>query len=216
MTDNACRRTGSGDLPATRPGARLALLVATHNLGFVKRYADQISVHPATLYVDLRCMEGICCFSVAGSACFPGRRGIGSDATWPIRKQKVHYIHRLTYTARERLTGAFVLDRHRTGVRCLGVQPADRALLRAQSLPCTPTSQRPGRQRTDTPVTASGLFVGSVSSIDITPTTASRSPCRILEKNHRLIREDSTCRDQQTLADRQRRHQIKAGSPTSR
>lgn len=102
----------------------------------------------------------------------------------------MHYIHRLSYTARERLVGAFVI---------LAIGLMFVALLFNQQTTRFFQSKftlhgyihNAQGISTDTPVTASGLFVGTVSAIAITPDNRIALTMKILEKYHKLIREDS-------------------------
>jgi phospholipid/cholesterol/gamma-HCH transport system substrate-binding protein len=102
----------------------------------------------------------------------------------------VHYIHRLSYTARERLVGAFVifaiallffalLFNQQTLRFFAGKFTLHAYIHNAQGI------------STDTPVMASGLFVGNVSSITVTPDNRIDITMKILEKYHKLMRVDS-------------------------
>jgi phospholipid/cholesterol/gamma-HCH transport system substrate-binding protein len=103
---------------------------------------------------------------------------------------RTHYIHSLSYTTRERLTGAFVLLAIALVFAALAFnQQTARFFARKFTLHAYLHNAQ--GVSIGTPVTASGLFVGSVSSIDITPDNRIEITLRILEKNHKLIREDS-------------------------
>jgi phospholipid/cholesterol/gamma-HCH transport system substrate-binding protein len=105
-------------------------------------------------------------------------------------QKRPHYIHSLSYTARERLTGAFVLIAIALVFAALAFnQQTARFFARKFTLHAYLRNAQ--GVNVGTPVTASGLFVGSVSSIDITPDNRIEITLRIMEKNHRLIREDS-------------------------
>ncbi|MDE2234319.1 MAG: MCE family protein [Gammaproteobacteria bacterium] len=103
---------------------------------------------------------------------------------------RTHYIHHLSYTARERLTGAFVLIALALLFSALAFnQQTERFFARKFTLH---TYLRDALGVSiGTPVTASGLFVGTVSSISITPDNRIAITLRIMEKDHKLIREDS-------------------------
>jgi len=103
---------------------------------------------------------------------------------------RTHYIHSLSYTARERLTGAFVLIAIALVFAALAFNQQT-ARLFARKFTLHAYLHNAQGVNIGTPVTASGLFVGSVTSIDITPDNRIEITLRILEKNHKLIREDS-------------------------
>ncbi len=101
-----------------------------------------------------------------------------------------HYIHSLSYTTRERMTGAFVLLAIALVFAALAFnQQTARYFARKFTLHAYLHNAQ--GVSIGTPVTASGLFVGSVSSINITPDNRIEITLRILEKNHKLIRADS-------------------------
>ncbi|HEX5339704.1 MAG TPA: MlaD family protein [Gammaproteobacteria bacterium] len=106
------------------------------------------------------------------------------------RKLRTHYIHHLSYTTRERLVGAFVL---------LAI------LLLFMVLVFNKQTTRYFQQKfelhalihnaqgisTDTHVIVSGLDVGNVTKLGITPDNRIAVTMKILEKFHKLIRTDS-------------------------
>ncbi len=106
-------------------------------------------------------------------------------------KDKVHYIHSLNYTARERLVGVFVL----VAVVLLFVSIAfnkqterffaPKFTLHAYITDATGVS-------TDTPVMVYGLDVGKVTKLSLSEDNRIAVTMEILERFHRLIRTDST------------------------
>ncbi|HET7921510.1 MAG TPA: MlaD family protein, partial [Gammaproteobacteria bacterium] len=106
------------------------------------------------------------------------------------RKPRTHYIHRLSYSGRERLVGAFVLAAitllflalvfNRQTTRYFEKKFELHAYIHnAQGI------------STDTPVVVSGLDVGNVSALGITSDNRIAITMKILEKFHKLIRADS-------------------------
>jgi phospholipid/cholesterol/gamma-HCH transport system substrate-binding protein len=106
------------------------------------------------------------------------------------QQSHVHYIHRLSYTARERLVGAFVIFAIALLFFALLF---NQQTLRFFASKFTLHAYMHNAQgiSTDTPVMASGLFVGNVSSIAVTPDNRIAITMKILEKYHKLIRVDS-------------------------
>ncbi len=103
---------------------------------------------------------------------------------------RVHYIHRLSYTTRERLVGAFVIFAIALlFFALLFNQQTQRFFARKFTLHAY--MQNAQGINTDTPVMASGLFVGNVSAIAVTSDNRIAITMKILEKYHRLIRMDS-------------------------
>ncbi|HVC37538.1 MAG TPA: MlaD family protein [Gammaproteobacteria bacterium] len=102
----------------------------------------------------------------------------------------VHYIHRLSYTARERLVGAFVIFAIALVFIALAFNQQTARFFASKFTLHADLHNAMGIS-TDTPVTASGLFVGTVSAITITPDNRIALTMKILEKYHKLIREDS-------------------------
>jgi phospholipid/cholesterol/gamma-HCH transport system substrate-binding protein len=129
-------------------------------------------------------------------------------------QMRTHYIHSLSYTTRERLTGAFVLLAIALLFAALAFnQQTARYFARKFTLHAYLHNAQ--GVSIGTPVTASGLFVGSVSSIDITPDNRIEITLKILEKNHRLIREDSRAGMSKLSLLGNAAIEIKAGSPDS-
>ncbi len=105
-------------------------------------------------------------------------------------EKRTHYIHSLSYTARERLTGAFVLIAIALLFAALAFNQQT-ARFFARKFTLYAYLHNAQGVSIGTPVTASGLFVGSVSNISITPNNRIAITMRILQKNHKLIRVDS-------------------------
>lgn len=106
------------------------------------------------------------------------------------RKPKTHYIHRLSYTTRERLVGAFVL----LAVALLFlVIVFNKQTMRHFQKKFELHAYVHNAQgiSTDTPVIVSGLDVGSVSKLGITSDNRIAITMQILERFHKLIRTDS-------------------------
>lgn len=83
-------------------------------------------------------------------------------------QDRVHYIHRLSYTARERLVGAFVLIAIALMfIALLFNQQTARLFERKFTLHAYIHNAQ--GINTDTPVVVSGLNVGTVSATGITP-----------------------------------------------
>lgn len=103
---------------------------------------------------------------------------------------RVHYIHRLSYTARERLVGLFVILAIAL-IFALLMFNQQTARFFATKFTLHAYIHNAQGISTDTPVVVSGLDVGSVSSISITPDNRIALTLKILEKFHKLIRTDS-------------------------
>lgn len=127
-------------------------------------------------------------------------------------QDRVHYIHRLSYTARERLVGAFVLIAIALMfIALLFNQQTARLFERKFTLHAYIHNAQ--GINTDTPVVVSGLNVGTVSATGITPGNRISLTMRILEKYHRLIREDSRAKLSQLSLLGNATIEISAGSP---
>ncbi|MGH8369679.1 MAG: MlaD family protein, partial [Gammaproteobacteria bacterium] len=106
------------------------------------------------------------------------------------RKPNTHYIHRLSYTARERLVGAFVL----LAIALMFlVLVFNKQTMRYFEKKFTLHAYIHNAQgiSTDTHVIVSGLDVGDVTKLGITPDNRIAITMQILEKFHKLIRTDS-------------------------
>lgn len=103
---------------------------------------------------------------------------------------RVHYIHRLSYTARERLVGLFVLLAVALVIAMLAFNQQTQRLFAKKFILHAYVRNAQGIS-TDTPVVVSGLDVGNVAAVDITPDNRIALTLKVLEKYHRLIRSDS-------------------------
>ncbi|MDE2197087.1 MAG: MCE family protein [Gammaproteobacteria bacterium] len=102
----------------------------------------------------------------------------------------VHYIHQLSYTARERLVGAFVLVAIALVFSMLAFNQQTARLFQKKFILHAYLHNAQGIS-TDTHVVVSGLDVGNVSAVGITPDNRITITLKILEKYHNLIRSDS-------------------------
>lgn len=103
---------------------------------------------------------------------------------------QVHYIHRLSYTARERLVGAFVLAAIALVFMMLAFNKQTQQLFEKKFTLHGTLHDAQGIS-TDTHVIVSGLDVGSVDDLDLTPDNRIAVTMKVLEKYHGLIRTDS-------------------------
>ncbi|MGH8371219.1 MAG: MlaD family protein [Gammaproteobacteria bacterium] len=106
------------------------------------------------------------------------------------RKSRTHYIHRLSYTARERLVGAFVLAAIALLFLVLVFNKQTTRYFQKKFELHAYVHNAQGIS-TDTHVIVSGLDVGSVSKLGITPDNRIAITMQVLEKFHKLIRTDS-------------------------
>lgn len=106
------------------------------------------------------------------------------------RKPQTHYIHRLSYTARERLVGAFVLAAVALLFLMLVFNQQTARYFQKKFVLHAYIHNAQGIS-TDTHVVVSGLDVGNVTAVDITPDNRIAITMQILEKFHKLIRTDS-------------------------
>ncbi len=103
---------------------------------------------------------------------------------------RTHYIHRLSYTAQERLVGGFVL----AGLLLLLVLVIfnrQAATLFADKFTLLAYMENAQGMTVDTKVLISGVEVGRVRSLDVTDNNAIRVELELLERFHPLVREDS-------------------------
>ena len=127
-------------------------------------------------------------------------------------KDSVHYIHRLNYTARERLVGVFVLVAFLLLVLTVAFNRqtqrffAPKFTLHAYITDATGVS-------TDTPVMVYGLDVGKVTKLSLSPDNRIMVTMEILERFHRLIRTDSTAEISKLSVIGNAAISIKPGSP---
>lgn len=103
---------------------------------------------------------------------------------------QVHYIHRLSYTARERLVGAFVLAAIVLLFLGLAFNQQTARLFEKKFTLYTYTHNAQGLS-TDTRVLVSGLDVGSVKAFSLAPDNRIMVQLEVLERWHKLIRTDS-------------------------
>lgn len=127
-------------------------------------------------------------------------------------QDRVHYIHRLSYTTRERLVGAFVLIAIALMFIALLFNQQTARLFESKFTLHAYIHNAQGIN-TGTPVVVSGLNVGTVSATGITPGNRISLTMRILEKYHRLIREDSRAKLSQLSLLGNATIEISAGSP---
>lgn len=103
---------------------------------------------------------------------------------------RTHYIHRLSYTQQERITGAFVLVALFILIGLL-LSSGKTSTLFEEYLTIYGELQSIQVINKDTEITISGLPAGSVSSVDITDENKLVITMKILKKYHNLLREDS-------------------------
>lgn len=128
------------------------------------------------------------------------------------RKARTHYIHRLSYTARERLVGAFVLLAVALIFLVLVFNQQTARYFQKKFVLHAYIHNAQGIN-TDTPVIVSGLDVGNVSQVGITPDNRIAISMKILEKYHRLIRMDSRAELSKLSVLGNTAIEISAGSP---
>ncbi len=127
-------------------------------------------------------------------------------------KEQVHYIHRLGYTARERLVGVFVLAAVLLLFFTLAFNKqtarffAPKFTLHAYITNAQGVSQ-------DTPVMVYGLDVGKVTKLSLSDDNRIAVTMEILERFHRLIRTDSTAEISKLSVIGNAAISIKPGSP---
>lgn len=106
-------------------------------------------------------------------------------------KERVHYIHRLNYSARERLVGVFVLAAVVLLVITISFNKQTQRFFAPKFSIHAYISDATGVS-TDTPVMVYGLDVGKVSRLSLSDDNRIMVTMEILERFHRLIRTDST------------------------
>jgi phospholipid/cholesterol/gamma-HCH transport system substrate-binding protein len=127
-------------------------------------------------------------------------------------KEQVHYIHRLNYTARERLVGVFVL----TSILLLFLMlvfSKDAARLFAKKFTLHAYITNAQGVSTDTHVFVSGLDVGKVTNLGLSPDNRITLTLEVLERFHRLVRTDSTAEISKLSVIGNTAIDIKPGSP---
>ncbi|HWP94923.1 MAG TPA: MlaD family protein [Gammaproteobacteria bacterium] len=106
------------------------------------------------------------------------------------RRPAVHYVHRLSYTAQERLVGVFVLTALAL-LLVLIVLSREAATLFQEKFTVYALMRNAQGISTDTKVRVSGIEVGEVASLDIAPDNRVRVEMEIFERFHELVRADS-------------------------
>jgi len=127
-------------------------------------------------------------------------------------KEQVHYIHRLNYTARERLVGVFVLIAVGLVFATLAFNKQT-ARLFAQKFTLHANITNAAGISTDTHVFVSGVDVGNVTALGLTPDNRIAVTMQVLERFHRLIRTDSTAEISKLSVIGNSAIDIKPGSP---
>lgn len=102
----------------------------------------------------------------------------------------VHYVHRLSYTALERLVGAFVLTALLLLI-VLFVYSREAKTMFAEKFTLIAYMRNAQSITTDTKVLVSGIEVGEVNQIDLGSDNLIRMELEVLERFHGLVREDS-------------------------
>lgn len=108
----------------------------------------------------------------------------------PERTSGAHYIHRLSYTAQERLVGAFVLS----GLLLLGllaVFSREASTFFADKFTLVASMKDARGVVVDTPVLMSGVQVGRVRGLEVVGDDRIRVELEMLERFHPLLREDA-------------------------
>lgn len=125
---------------------------------------------------------------------------------------QVHYIHRLSYTARERLVGAFVLIAIALVFLMLVFNKQTARLFEKKFTVYTYMHNAQGVS-TDTHVFVSGLDVGNVQAETLAPDNRILVTMQILERFHKLIRTDSRAKMSNLSVLGNTNLEIKIGSP---
>lgn len=127
-------------------------------------------------------------------------------------KDKVHYIHGMSYTARERLVGTFVLIAIAMVFLVLVFNKQTARFFAPKFTLHAVMSDAQGIS-TDTPVMVYGLNVGTVTALNLSPDNRIAVTMEILEKFHRLIRTDSVADISKLSVIGNAAIEIKPGSP---
>ena len=106
-------------------------------------------------------------------------------------KEQVHYIHRLSYTARERLVGVFVLAAILLLFLLLAFNRQTKDFFEPKFTLHSVITDAQGVTE-DTPVMVYGLQVGKVTKLSLSNDNRIAVTMEIQERFHRLIRTDST------------------------
>lgn len=127
-------------------------------------------------------------------------------------KEQVHYIHRLSYTVRERLVGAFVLAAILLLFLTLAFNRQTKDFFAHKFTLHAVITDAQGVSK-DTPVMVYGLQVGKVTDLNLSQDNRIAVTMEILERFHRLIRTDSTAEISKLSVIGNAAISIKAGSP---
>ena len=106
-------------------------------------------------------------------------------------RTRAHYIHRLSYSAQERLVGSFVLIAVILLVWLLVTSQKTKDLFEDEII-LYGTMDSPQSINRDTNIIISGLNIGTISDININDNNHMTVTMSILKKYHKLIRTDST------------------------
>ncbi|HEV7165206.1 MAG TPA: MlaD family protein [Gammaproteobacteria bacterium] len=106
-------------------------------------------------------------------------------------KDKVHYIHRLNYTARERLVGVFVLIAVVLLFLAVALNKQTERFFAPKFTLYAYITNAEGVS-IDTPVMVYGLNVGKITKLSLSDDNRIAVTMQVLERFHRLIRTDST------------------------
>ena len=127
-------------------------------------------------------------------------------------KNQGHYVHRLTYSARERLVGAFILCAALFLLALIGANEKTLRFFEKKLEYHTYFSSAKGLS-TDTPVKVSGLDVGKVAALDITQDNQIHATIQIYDRYGYLIRAGSEARLNRLAVIGTATIEISAGSP---
>jgi phospholipid/cholesterol/gamma-HCH transport system substrate-binding protein len=127
-------------------------------------------------------------------------------------KEHVHYIHRLSYTVRERLVGAFVLAAILLLFATLAFNRQTKDFFEPKFTLHAVITDAQG-VAVDTPVMVYGLQVGKVTKLSLSDDNRIAVTMEIQERFHRLIRTDSTAEISKLSVIGNAAISIKAGSP---
>lgn len=106
-------------------------------------------------------------------------------------RSRIHYIHRLSYSSRERLVGLFILLALGIIMAMIIVRGKASNLFEERISYHAYLNNAQGIS-TDSVITISGIEVGNVESIDITPENRIHVGFFVYKKYQKLLREDST------------------------
>lgn len=107
-----------------------------------------------------------------------------------MAKQRVHYVHKMSYSAQERLVGLFVLGALALVIALVFINGKTASLFKDKVYYSAYLKNADGVNN-DTRVRVSGIVVGSVDSVDITDDNRILMNFYVLDRYQYLIREDS-------------------------